>query len=41
MLRRALVTAMAQAIHLPGISDTHRAAIARARQERQVRPWNG
>ena len=41
LLRRALFTALAHTIYWPGISDAHRAAIARARQERQVQPWNG
>jgi len=38
-LRAALVTALTQAVYWPGVSDNHRAAIARA--ERQVQPWNG
>lgn len=37
-LRRAMAIALAQAVYWPGISDQHRAAIARARRERQVQP---
>lgn len=34
--RQAIVTALAHVIYWPGISDTHRRAIVRARQERQA-----
>lgn len=34
--REALVTAFAQVIHWPGITEAHRLAIAKARQDRQA-----